>query len=156
MDLREGVSLGARSQRVSQSLEEVSKKSPMAFRPWGPKVRKKSRKGPTRLLRDFFETFWPRALKLPLPGPRNLKTPSSLSLSLSPSFFCFVLSFFSLSLSLSFLSLSLFFFSLSPSLSLWLSIWLSPRLSVSLSLSLSLSLYMSPCVSVFLCRAPSC
>ena len=116
MDLGEGVfSLGAKSQKVSS--KKVSKKSPGAgFQKSenslekGPKSRQKSRKmgfgglfdfwdpAPGDFFETFLETFWLLTPRLPLPGPRNLKSSLFLVclLSLSESVAivsCLVLSF---------------------------------------------------------------
>ena len=99
MDLGEGVS-GPEAKKSQKSLEKVSRaRGPESLKKVSKKVRKVKKNfqnsffwlfgpfsrlfsdfrdpGPGRLFRDFFETFWLRAPRLLLPGPRNLKISST-------------------------------------------------------------------------------
>ena len=92
MDLGEGVS-GPEAKTSQKSLEKVSRaRGSESLKKVSKKVRKVKKgsengfletsrtffktffrlSGPGKLFRDFFETFWLRAPRLLLPGPRNL------------------------------------------------------------------------------------
>ena len=91
MDLGEQAS-GPEAQKSRKSLEKVSQgrvpKVRKKSRKWSEKSKKNLKMGFWRLFRtlsrlfsdfwdpDFFETFWLRAPRLPVPGPRNLKSRS--------------------------------------------------------------------------------
>ena len=109
MDLGEGVS-GNEAKKSPKSLEKVCRglpapgpqKSENCLQK-GPRSQRKSLQmgfwrlfgpfsriffdfwgfGAGRLFRDFFQTFWLRAPRLPLPGPRNLKTCTELRSTIS-------------------------------------------------------------------------